>query len=92
VLALDATRQPGHRIYNLGNGTGSSVRQVIKTAEAITGLPITAVDAPRRAGDPAVLVASSQRIRDELGWEPRHDLRDIVADAWAWHGRMLSRA
>jgi UDP-glucose 4-epimerase len=92
VLALDATRQPGHRIYNLGNGTGSSVREVIKTAEAITGLPITTVDAPRRAGDPAVLVASSQRIRDELGWEPRHDLRDIVADAWAWHGRMLSRA
>ena len=74
--------------YNLGNGQGYTVRQVIETARHITGREIPAVDAPRRPGDPAVLVASSDKIRDELGWTPRFpDLEDIIATAWEWHRR-----
>lgn len=80
--ALDA----GSRTYNLGNGAGFSVRQVIETAREVTGHPIPAVVGPRRPGDPATLVAGSDRIRRELGWEPRHPtLRDIVRSAWEWH-------
>ncbi|HEX6912188.1 MAG TPA: UDP-glucose 4-epimerase GalE [Longimicrobium sp.] len=76
----------GSRTYNLGSGRGFSVREVIETARAVTGHPIPAVVGPRRPGDPATLVAGSDRIRRELGWEPRHpDLRDIVGSAWAWH-------
>ncbi|MBB5156281.1 UDP-glucose 4-epimerase [Saccharopolyspora phatthalungensis] len=83
LLAL-ANAAPGrHRIYNLGNGTGFSVRQVIDTCRKVTGHPIPANVAPRRAGDPATLVASSQRAREELGWAPeRADLEVIVRDAW----------
>jgi UDP-glucose 4-epimerase len=84
LLALDAA-EPGHRVYNLGNGRGFSVREVIETAREVTGAEIAVQEAPRRAGDPAVLVASSERIRDELGWEPNNpDLETIVADAWAF--------
>lgn len=72
--------------FNLGNGKGFSVKEVIDVARKVTGHAIPAVVAPRRAGDPAVLVASSDRIRKELGWNPQHaDLESIIGDAWAWH-------
>ena len=83
LLALEALSSPGHRVYNLGNGAGFSVRQVVDAARAVTGCEIATVDAPRRPGDPAVLVASSGRIRSELGWAPeKPDLEAMVADAW----------
>ena len=83
LLALDAAADAGHRVYNLGNGEGFSVREVVAAARAVTGREIVAVDAPRRAGDPPVLVASSDRIRAELGWTARKpDLKAMVADAW----------
>ena len=85
ILALQAL-DGGSRTYNLGNGQGYSVREVIETARQVTGQPILAVDGPRRPGDPPVLVASSERIRRELGWQPRYPaLRDIVQTAWDWH-------
>jgi len=85
ILALGALDQ-GSRFYNLGNGEGYSVRQVIETAREISGPPIPAEVAPRRAGDPAVLVAASGKIRKELGWKPKHPrVRDIVDTAWRWH-------
>ncbi len=85
ILALRALDQ-GSRTYNLGNGQGYTVREVIETARQVTGHPIPAVDAPRRPGDPAELVASSAKIRRELGWQPRYPaLRDIVQSAWDWH-------
>jgi UDP-glucose 4-epimerase len=85
ILALQALDQ-GSRTYNLGNGQGYSVREVIDTARQVTGRPIPAVDGPRRPGDPPVLVASSERIRRELGWQPRYPaLADIVQTAWDWH-------
>jgi UDP-glucose 4-epimerase len=88
LLALDATVEPGHRIFNLGNGTGFSVREVLDTARLITGCQIPAVESPRRAGDPPVLVASSERIRAELGWVPEKPaLEDMVSDAWSWMRR-----
>ena len=72
--------------FNLGNGKGFSVKEVIEVARKVTGHPIPAQVGPRRPGDPAVLVASSDRIREELGWVPqRPDLETIIADAWAWH-------
>jgi UDP-glucose 4-epimerase len=81
-----AAAQPGeHRIYNLGNGEGFSVREVIDTAQTVTGRSITAVARPRRAGDPVRLVASSERARRELGWAPeRGRLATIIEDAWAF--------
>ncbi|MEV0697615.1 UDP-glucose 4-epimerase GalE [Saccharopolyspora sp. NPDC050389] len=83
LLALQSAAPGKHRIYNLGNGTGFSVKQVIDTCREVTGHPIPAKVAPRRAGDPATLVASSQRAREELGWTPqRADLEVIVRDAW----------
>ena len=85
LLALEAARGGEHRILNLGNGNGFSVREVIDAGRRVTGLEIPARDAPRRPGDPPVLVAASQRIRDELGWEPRKpELEAMIADAWAW--------
>ena len=85
ILALDALEE-GSRIYNLGNGHGYSVREVIEMAREVTGKGIPAVDGPRRPGDPSTLVAGSARIRAELGWEPRYPaLRDIVGSAWEWH-------
>ncbi len=87
VLALDATATPGHRVYNLGNGEGFSVREVIDAAARVTGRTITTVDAPRRDGDPVRLVASSERIRRELGWRPEHtDVERMIADAWDHRG------
>lgn len=79
LLALESAAPGQHRIYNLGNGTGFSVKQVIDTCRKVTGHPIPAKVAPRRAGDPATLVASSLRAREELGWTPqRADLEVIV--------------
>jgi UDP-glucose 4-epimerase len=86
ILGLERATNPGeHKIYNLGNGTGFSVRQVIEAARAVTGREIPVSEEPRRPGDPAALVASSQRIRDELGWVPRKpEIETMIADAWAW--------
>jgi UDP-glucose 4-epimerase len=87
LLALQNSRPGEHRIYNLGNGTGFSVREVIASCERVTGGPIAARDVDRRAGDPAVLIASSQKAITELGWRPRHTAIDeIVADAWEFLG------
>jgi UDP-glucose 4-epimerase len=86
LLALEALASRDRLIYNLGNGSGYSVRQVIETARRVTGHPIPTVAAGRRPGDPARLVASSEKIRHELGWRPVHpELDDIVASAWDWH-------
>jgi UDP-glucose 4-epimerase len=85
VLALGALDH-GSRTFNLGNGQGFSVKEVIETAHSITGRDIPVKVGPRRAGDPAVLVASSAKIRRELGWEPRYpSLNQIVESAWKWH-------
>ena len=90
VLALSALEKTGDTfcplIYNLGNGQGFSVRQVVEVARQITGHPIPVIESPRRAGDPAVLIASSEKIRRELGWQPKFpDLETIVESAWQWH-------
>jgi UDP-glucose 4-epimerase len=82
--ALDACVPGAHRVYNLGNGAGISVREVIDMCRAVTGADIPARVAPRRPGDPAVLVASSARIRAELGWTAGLDLRAMISDAWAF--------
>jgi UDP-glucose 4-epimerase len=85
VLALQALDE-GSRVYNLGNGNGYSVREVIDTARTITGAEIPAEEGPPRPGDPATLVASSAKIREELGWSPDYGtLEDILSSAWAWH-------
>ena len=82
LLALDACEQGRHRVYNLGNGSGFSVREVVSVCREVTGRNIIAQEGPRRAGDPAVLVASSQLIQAELGWRATRDLEAMVADAW----------
>jgi UDP-glucose 4-epimerase len=82
LLALGACEPGRHLVYNLGNGAGFSVRQVIDMCRAVTGAEIVAEEGPRRSGDPAVLVASSDLIQAELGWHASHDLRDMVSDAW----------
>jgi UDP-glucose 4-epimerase len=85
ILALRALDH-GSRVYNLGNGQGFTVKEVIEMAREITGHPIPAEVAPRRPGDPAVLIASSDTIRNDLGWEPRYpNLHDIIESAWKWH-------
>ena len=84
-LALDGARPGEHRIYNLGNGAGFSVRQVIETAREVTGRDIRVREAGRRMGDPPALVASSAKIRADLGWVPRKpELATMIGDAWAW--------
>lgn len=83
LLALQHCRPGEHRIYNLGNGTGFSVREVIDSCRRVTGLDIPSRDVQRRAGDPAVLIASSERAVNELGWRPQHTgIDEIVSDAW----------
>ena len=83
LLALRHCRPGEHRIYNLGNGTGFSVREVIDSCRRVTGLDIPSRDVQRRAGDPAVLIASSERAVNELGWRPQHTgIDEIVSDAW----------
>lgn len=87
ILALEYLRKGNpSNIFNLGNGVGFSVKEVIETARAVTGHPIPAVVAQRRAGDPAQLIASSDKAREVLGWNPQHDdLAKIIASAWKWH-------
>lgn len=88
LLALDRGRAGACAFYNLGTGTGTSVWEVVRTARAVTGLPLPVEEAPRRDGDPAVLVADSRRAREELGWVPdRSDIATILRHAWAWHSR-----
>lgn len=90
ILALQALERPDpeapFRAYNLGADRAASVREVIAVAEEVTGQPIRVLEGPRRPGDPAVLIASSQRLKKDLGWSPRFsDLKTIVDTAWAWH-------
>jgi UDP-glucose 4-epimerase len=86
TLAVESLDAKPVQIYNLGNGQGYSVREVIDTARAVTGHPIPVIEHPRRPGDAPRLVASSEAIRRELGWTPRYgDLKDIVGSAWDWH-------
>jgi UDP-glucose 4-epimerase len=83
LLALGAAQESRHAIYNLGTGTGFSVREVIDAVGEVTGTPVPVQLAPRRAGDPATLVASSARAERELGWRPAHtELTTMVRDAW----------
>ncbi len=82
LRALGACRPGQHRVYNLGNGTGFSVRQVIDVCAEVTGIEIEVDVTARRPGDPAVLIASAERIASELGWRADRDLRAIAADAW----------
>ena len=88
LLAMEGTgtAKPGeHRVYNLGNGSGFSVREVVETAREVTGRRIKVAHAPRRAGDPAVLVAASRKIREEIGWAPKKpELEAMISDAWGW--------
>ncbi len=89
LLALAAlTGGKSSNIYNLGNGHGYSNLEVIEAARKVTGKPIKVSEAPRRPGDPAILVASSDRIKAELGWKPEYSkLEEIIATAWNWHSR-----
>lgn len=83
ILALD-TKESGY--YNLGTGGGTSVREVIATCEKVTGKKIAVVEKPRRPGDPPLLIAGSDKIKRELGWEPRFEsIEKIIESAWAWH-------
>jgi UDP-glucose 4-epimerase len=91
LRALAACRPGEHRIYNLGNGAGFSVRDVIEVCRSVTGADIEVETGPRRAGDPAVLVASSAKIQSELGWQASRDLRAMAADAWAFTQARSSR-
>ena len=92
ILAVEYLRKGNPSdIFNLGNGVGYSVKEVIETARKVTGHSIPAVETPRRAGDPARLVASSQKAKEILGWKPTHDsLKNIIADAWNWHKTHLN--
>ena len=87
ILAVEALAEgKDSAIYNLGNGDGYSVKEVIDTASKVVGEEIEAVEGERRAGDPATLIASSEKIQAELGWEPKYgDLETIIATAWQWH-------
>jgi UDP-glucose 4-epimerase len=86
LLAFQALEDRDRMIYNLGNGQGFTVRQVVESARRVTGHAIPAEELPRRAGDPAVLIASSAKIESELGWKPKfNQLDDIVRSAWEWH-------
>ena len=91
LRALDACRTGQHQIFNLGNGAGFSVREVIEVCRSVTGVDIEVETGPRRAGDPAVLVASSAKIQSELGWRAERDLRAMAADAWSFTQARSSR-
>jgi UDP-glucose 4-epimerase len=86
ILAIDKLRKDNESAtYNLGNGNGFSVKEVIETARKVTGHPIPAEIAPRRAGDPAILIASSEKAINELGWKPKYaDLHTMIESAWNW--------
>ena len=86
ILALGALEKRDKMIFNVGSGNGFSVREVIEAARKVTGHAIPAIEQPRRAGDSARLVASPERIKKELGWEPKNtNLQDILSSAWEWH-------
>jgi UDP-glucose 4-epimerase len=86
VLAVEALDDRKSMTYNLGNGQGYSVRQVVDTARDVTGHELPALETPRRPGDGAVLIASAEKVNDELGWTPKYpDLKTIIASAWEWH-------
>jgi UDP-glucose 4-epimerase len=86
LLALAALEGKDRVIYNIGNGQGFSVREVIDSVRRVTGRPIAVEECPRRPGDPAVLVAGSEKIKRELGWKPKFaELDVIIASAWEWH-------
>ena len=87
VLALKhLVNGGGSRIYNLGSEEGFSVREIIETAKKVTGVDFTVTEEARRSGDPAVLVASSAKIKAELGWQPQHStVEEIIKSAWKWH-------
>jgi len=88
ILALEALNTRSQMIYNLGNGQGFSVREVIAVAQRVSGRQIETLEAARRVGDPAILVASSKTIQHELGWRPQYpELEVIVETAWDWHRR-----
>ncbi|GAB49039.1 UDP-glucose 4-epimerase GalE [Mobilicoccus pelagius] len=84
LLALETSEAGTHRVFNLGSGTGYSVKEVVDACREVTGHPVPATVKPRRAGDPTTLVASSERAAHQLGWRPELSLHDIVADAWAF--------
>ena len=86
LLALEHLARGGESgPFNLGNGTGFSVKEIIETARRVTGKAIPAVVEPRRAGDPSVLIASNKKALEVLGWRPERDLETIISDAWTWH-------
>lgn len=86
ILALEALAERDKMVYNVGSGSGYSVREVIDTARQVSGKTIPVIEMERRPGDSARLVASSEKIRRELGWKPQHDsIKDIIASAWEWH-------
>ncbi|MGV7223438.1 MAG: UDP-glucose 4-epimerase GalE [Nitrospinales bacterium] len=92
LLALEYLRNGGEsNVFNLGNGNGFSVREVIAAAKVLTGCDIPCLEGDRRPGDPAVLIGSSDKIRDVLGWEPVHNrLENIIETAWRWHKKISS--
>lgn len=93
LLAMESLSCQNSAVYNLGNGQGFTVREVIDSARRVTGRDIPVVEEPRRPGDPAVLVASSDKAKRELGWEPKFtDLDSIVASAWRWHQTLRSHS
>ncbi|MFT4113595.1 UDP-glucose 4-epimerase GalE [Silvibacterium sp.] len=86
LLAFNALKDHSRLIYNIGNGVGFTVREVVESARRVTGHAIPVVEEPRRPGDPAVLIASSEKIGKELGWKPEYaELDGIIASAWKWH-------
>ena len=87
ILALDYLLRGGESdVFNLGNGVGFTVKEMIDVARRVTGHPIPAAEEPRRSGDPATLIASSQKAMDVLGWKPQYNkVEDIIATAWKWH-------
>jgi len=88
LLALAALEEKSRVIYNIGNGQGFTVLEVIESVRRITGSPIAVEECERRVGDPAVLVASAEKIKLELGWKPQFaELDQIIASAWEWHQR-----
>ena len=86
MLAFEGLDARDRMIYNLGNGVGFSVREVVESARRVTGHAIPVEELPRRPGDPAVWIASSAKIESDLGWKPKYtQLDDIVRSAWEWH-------
>jgi UDP-glucose 4-epimerase len=91
LLALGALTEKSKLIYNIGNGQGFTVLEVIDSVRRVTGRPIAVEEFDRRPGDPAVLVASSEKIKAELGWRPQFaELDQIISSAWEWHQQRYS--